>query len=151
VRLVKADEETVIGSLGQVAPKIAEAMGSRRRLYVAEIDFDRMAEAALPGRTYQGLSRFPAVKRDLAVLIPEDVLESQVRDVIISSGGPLVETVEVFDVYTGDQVPAGMKSLAYAIDFRSPERTLTEAEIDDLQRKIEKNLKSELGGSIRDK
>ena len=88
-------------------------------------------------------------KRDLAVVVPKEVVESQVRNVIMAHGGSLIERVEIFDVYEGERIPVGTKSLAYGIVFRDPGRTLTEAEVDDLQREVEEGLKTELGGTIR--
>ena len=138
-----------IGYLGEVAPQFAEAAGSRRRLYVAEIDLESFLRPAAGAKKYRGLQRFPAVKRDLAVVVPKEVVESRVRSVIMAHGGPLLERVEVFDVYEGENVPAGTKSLAYGIVFRDPDRTLTETEVDELQHQVEKGLKTELGGTIR--
>ena len=91
------------------------------------------------------------MKRDLAVVVAKEILESQVRDVIMRCGGPLVETVEIFDVYEGEHVPQGSKSLAYAIALRDRSRTLTETDADDLLRRIEEGLREEVGGKIRTK
>lgn len=149
VNLIKADNSINIGYLGELAPDICEALGSKRRLYIAEVDFQQIREAVRGGGRYRSLDRYPAVKRDLAVTIPKKILESQVRSAILTNGGSLVESVGLFDVYEGEQIPPGTKSLAYAIVFRSPERTLTEAEIDSLQRGIEKALESDFGGKVR--
>jgi phenylalanyl-tRNA synthetase beta chain len=149
VTLVVDDGHVRIGYIGEIDPRVAEEVGSRRELYITEVDLDSMVGISSRTRKYTGLQRFPAVKRDIAVVIPKEVVESRVRAVIMGRGESLIETVEVFDVYEGRNVPAGMKSLAYGIVFRSPERTLTEAEVDDLQRKIEAGLCKELGGRIR--
>jgi phenylalanyl-tRNA synthetase beta chain len=149
VKLAEADNSSVIGYLGELAPDVCEALGSKRRLYIAEIDFKQVREAARGAGRYRSLDRYPAVKRDLAVTIPKKILESQVRSVILSNGGSLVESVKLFDVYEGEQIPPGTKSLAYAIVFRSSERTLTEAEIDSLQKDMEKALESDFGGKLR--
>jgi phenylalanyl-tRNA synthetase beta chain len=149
MRLATSDNDSVIGYLGELAPQVSEALGSKRRLYIAEIDFRQIREAARTSGRYRSLDRYPAVKRDLAVIIPKKILESQVRSAILANGGSLVESVELFDVYEGEQIPPGTKSLAYAIVFRSPERTLTEAEIDSLHEDIEKALERDLDGKIR--
>lgn len=150
-RIILADKDKAcdIGYLGELAPAFSEELGSKRRLYIAQLDFQKMREAAWGARRYRTLDRYPAVKRDLAVIIPKKILESQVRSAILAGGGKLVESVELFDVYEGEQIPPGTKSLAYAIVFRSPERTLTEAEIDALQKDIEAALESGFGGKIR--
>jgi phenylalanyl-tRNA synthetase beta chain len=149
VKLVESDNNSEIGYLGERAPNVSEAIGSKRRLYIAEIDFQRLCEAAGDAGRYRSLDRYPAVKRDLAVIIPKKIMESEVRSAILANGGSLVESVDLFDVYEGEQIPPGTKSLAYAIVFRSPERTLTEAEIDSLQKDIEKALERDFGGKIR--
>jgi phenylalanyl-tRNA synthetase beta chain len=149
IRLAQTDNDSVIGYLGELAPDICEALGSKRRLYIAELDFHLLREASGDSGRYRSLDRYPAVKRDLAVIIPKKILESQVRSVILANGGNLVESVELFDVYEGEQIPPGTKSLAYAIVFRSPERTLTEAEIDSRQKDMESALESDFGGKIR--
>jgi phenylalanyl-tRNA synthetase beta chain len=140
-----------LGYLGEVAPQISYALGSRRKLYVAEVDFEGLIQPVVRTRKYTGLHKYPAVKRDIAVVVPKEVAESRVRDVIIKRGGQLIESVEIFDVYEGERIPAGTKSLAYGIVLRDPKRTLTEGEVDDLQREIEASLKKELGGAIRAK
>jgi len=149
VRLLESDNDSVIGYLGELAPDVCEALGSKRRLYIAEIDFQQIRKAARDSGRYRSLDRYPAVKRDLAVIVPKKILESQVRSAILANAGSLVESVELFDVYEGEQIPPGTKSLAHAIVFRSPERTLTEAEIDLLQKDMEKALESDFGGKIR--
>jgi phenylalanyl-tRNA synthetase beta chain len=139
----------LVGHLGEIAASISEAVGSRRRLYVAELAFDPMVEKVSRQRRYQGSRRYPGVKRDIAVVVPEDIVDFRIRQVILEEGGSLVESVDVFDVYQGEQIPEGTKSLAYRIVFRSPSRTLTEAEIDEIQKKIEARLTGEFDGRIR--
>jgi phenylalanyl-tRNA synthetase beta chain len=149
ISIVDNDTHNPIGHLGEVAPRICEAVGSRRRLFVAEIEFDPLIGPASQQRRYQGLKRYPAVKRDIAVLVPKEIADSQVRAVILSEGGALVESVKIFDVYEGEQIPANTKSLAYGIVFRSPSCTLTETDVDKLSKNIEKRLKDEFGAKIR--
>jgi phenylalanyl-tRNA synthetase beta chain len=151
VILGEGGDDLCLGYLGELAPQICEGLGSRRKLYVAEIDFDELIRPAVLTRKYAGLHKFPAVKRDIAVVVPKDVAESQVRGVIMGGGGELVESVELFDVYEGERIPSGTKSLAYGIVLRDSKRTLAEAEVDDLQREIEAGLREELGGTIRAK
>jgi phenylalanyl-tRNA synthetase beta chain len=143
--------EQFIGYLGEVAPPICEAVGSRRRLYLAECDFELLRSASAATRRFTDLDRYPAVKRDIAIIVPEGVADSEVRGAVLSEGGHLVESVEIFDVYEGDQVPEGTKSLAYGIVYRSRERTLTEQEVDSLQKKIEERLIKDFDGRIRTK
>lgn len=149
IAMVKGDDRIPVGHLGEIVAPVRDAVGSRRRLYVAEIEFDPLIDPASSRRRYEGLNRYPAVKRDIAIVVPKEIMDSQIRGVILSEGGALVESVEVFDVYEGEQIPPGTKSLAYAIVFRSPSRTLTEADVDQLQKTIEERITSEFGGKIR--
>ena len=140
---------TPVGCMGELAPSVSDAVGARRRIYLAEIDFESLVPAASRPRKYQVVQRFPAVKRDIAVIVPESVVDSSIREVILAEGGSLVESVETFDVYEGEQIPEGTKSLAYGIVFRNPARTLKEQEIDELQKRMEERLASEFDGRIR--
>ena len=151
VNLIDGNEVTPIGCLGELAPSVSEAVGARRRVYVAEIDFEALVRPASKPRKYREIQKFPAVKRDIAVVVPQSVVDSSIRGVILAEGGSLVESVETFDIYEGEQIPEGTKSLAYGIVFRSPSKTLTEQEIDDLQKRMEERLASEFGGRIRTK
>jgi phenylalanyl-tRNA synthetase beta chain len=148
---LRGRDEIAVGSLGEILPSLCERLGSKRRLCAAEIDFSAMWDLA-PGRTrYREIPRFPAVKRDLAVVVPEAVREADVRQAILAEAGALVESVGVFDLYRGSQIPEGTKSLAYGIVFRSESGTLKEEDIDVIQRKIETRLVQGLGAKIRDK
>jgi len=147
--LAGGTQEQCLGYLGELALSISEAVGSKRRLYVAELDFAPLLAAGKGSIRFKEIPKYPGVKRDIAVVVPEAVREDQVRAVIQLEGGPLVESVEVFDLYRGEQIPAGTKSLAYGILFRSDARTLKEEEIDDLQRKMEAKLHEQFGAKIR--
>jgi phenylalanyl-tRNA synthetase beta chain len=147
--LLGGDGERPLGYLGELVTSISEAVGSKRRLYVAELDFGLLLEAKAGPARYKEVPKYPGVKRDIAVVVPEAVQENQVKAIVAVEGGPLVESVEVFDLYRGEQIPAGTKSLAYGILFRSDARTLKEDEIDDLQRKIEARLSKEFGAKMR--
>ncbi|HVP57993.1 MAG TPA: phenylalanine--tRNA ligase subunit beta, partial [bacterium] len=142
-------EEQRLGYLGELVPSVCEAMGSKRKLYVAELDFEPLLAARARPVRFQEVPKYPGVKRDIALVVPEAVREVDVRAVILAEGGPLVESVEVFDLYRGEQIPAGTKSLAYGILFRSDERTLKEDEIDGLQRKMEARLNQQFGAKVR--
>ena len=95
------------------------------------------------------LPRFPAIIRDLAVVVPQDTENAKVEDRIWEVGAELIEKVSLFDVYVGPQVPEGHKSLAYSITYRSLNRTLTDEEVGAIHADIVKNLTSKLGASIR--
>ncbi|HEC83451.1 MAG TPA: phenylalanine--tRNA ligase subunit beta [Firmicutes bacterium] len=137
------------GLVGEVMPDIVREYGSRRRLYVAELDLEPFVEAGSIVRRMRERPKYPAVKRDIAVVVPKSVLDMQVRKIILEEGSDLIESIETFDLYEGHPIPKGKKSLAYAIVFRHPSRTLQESEIDEVQERIERRLGKELDGSLR--
>lgn len=143
--------EKSLGWLGEILPSITEGLGSKRRAYAAEIDLAPLVESAARVARFEEIPRHPAVKRDTAVVVSESVRESDVRKAILAAAGELMETVEVFDLYRGEQIPKGTKSLAYGMIFRSESRTLKEEEVDSIQRRIEERLSQEFGAKIRDK
>ena len=120
-------------------------------MYLGEIDFDPLVEPASRVKTFEGIPRYPAVKRDIAVVVPDEVRESKVREVIMRQDRSLIKSVRLFDVYRGEQIPKGTKSLAYGMVFRSDSKTLTEDEVDRLQKRIEQSLADRFAASIRTK
>ena len=142
--VVDGDE---LGVVGELNPTVAEAFDISRAVYLFEIDLSKLLPFTVGHKPYQPIARFPAVVRDIALVVDESVSHRQVLDVI--TGFPLVEKITLFDVYTGKQVPAGKKSLAYRISFQSKKHTLTDKEVDKVQQQILKKLASELGASLR--
>jgi phenylalanyl-tRNA synthetase beta chain len=142
----------VLGSFGELHPTPALAFGlSDRGVIVAEFDLDALI-AAVPERVpYQSFSTFPAAKRDMAIVVTQATSAQTVRSEIQTAGGDLLSSVELFDVYTGDRIPAGTKSLAYALSYQASDRTLGDKEIDKAHQKIESRLKHVLNASIRGK
>jgi phenylalanyl-tRNA synthetase beta chain len=139
-----------IGYLGQVHPLIAERFDLEgREVYVAELDFDTLVERGLGQPQLEPLARFPSLDRDLALLLDRDAPNEDVESTIRESGGALLERVALFDVYQGQQVAAGKRSLAYTLRFRAPDRTLTDAEADDAMSKIVGSVRSRFGAQVR--
>lgn len=138
-----------VGWLGEVHPEIAERYDLRGRAYVAEIALGPLLAAADWTRQYQPLPRYPAVARDLAVIVPESVPAGEIERVVAETAGPLLETCEPFDVYTGHPVPEGHKSVALAMRFRDPSSTLEAAEIDAVMERVRAALRSALGAQVR--
>ncbi len=147
------DPAAVVGLLGEVHPDVAERFDIRERVYLLGLDLDRLIElAGLPSEQrgyYRPLPRFPAVVQDMAVIVDVQVAAAQVEAVIRRVGGGLVADVRLFDVYQGEPIPAGKKSLAYSISYQAPDRTLTDAQVAELHARIEKRLAQELGASLR--
>ncbi|MGE5588210.1 MAG: phenylalanine--tRNA ligase subunit beta [Clostridia bacterium] len=139
-----------IGFLGELHPNIREAFGFRKRVYVAELDLAAILAAREPARRVKALAKFPAVTRDMAIVVRRDVASSEVEGVMASAGTGLVEDLRLFDVYEGPQVPEGHKSLAFSITYRSPERTLTDEEVEKAHRAISDALTERLGATVRE-
>ena len=119
---------TVVGHAGELHPRVARSYGFTGRVAAAEIDLDALIEAAPDAGPRPRFSTFPVAKEDLALVVDADVPSVVVHDAL-AAASPLIESVRLFDVYTGDQVPAGQKSLAFALRLRAPDRTLTDDDI----------------------
>jgi len=136
------------GYIGCLHPDICENFGVPR-VYVAELDFDVLAGAASEGVTAAPLPRYPAVERDLALVMDRDRPAGKVAAMMKETGGALVESVEPFDVYTGEQVTEGKKSVAFALVLRAHDRTLTDEEASAVLERIVKRAKKEFGAQLR--
>lgn len=137
--------DVVLGVFGEVHPTVAARYDlDGRRVYVAELDADMLAQTATDEILFAALPRYPAVQRDMALLVPKTVSAAAVVDVIRTRGGDLVEAVELFDVYEGPQVEETHRSLAYSIRLRDKERTLTDEEANQVLDAIEQALMAEL-------
>lgn len=124
--LVVAGE--VVGHAGEVHPEVVRAFGLPERTAAVELDLDALVRLA-PGRgSITPVSGHPVAKEDVALVVPDAVGAAEVRQALVDGAGELLESVSLFDVYTGGQVPAGHRSLAFALRFRAPDRTLTDAE-----------------------
>jgi phenylalanyl-tRNA synthetase beta chain len=123
-----APDGTVLGHAGEIHPAACSAFGLPARTAAAEIDLDALVAAAPDRGDVAAISSFPVAKEDVALIVAADVPATAVEQALRSGAGPLLESVALFDVYTGPQAGEGNKSLAYALRFRAPDRTLTEAE-----------------------
>ncbi|WP_194858246.1 phenylalanine--tRNA ligase subunit beta [Myxococcus sp. AB056] len=149
VAQVKGADGTVLGHVGEVHPRVAKALGLPDGVFVFELDTEPLYAASKLVPAYRSLPRFPAVLRDLAVVVPLELPNDEVRRVILEVGKPLVEDAQVFDVYTGEQIPQGRKNLAYALRYRSAERTLTDVEVNEAHQRIVDEVKQRLGAALR--
>ena len=133
---------------GEVHPDTADKYDLVGRAYVAEIYLDMLENVAKPLAIYCPLPKFPAVSRDLALLCSSDVPVGDLLDIIKKSGGKLLETVSIFDIYEGSQIPEGQKSVAFNITLRSPDATLTDEQIETVMNKVINKL-SAAGAELR--
>ncbi len=127
---------TVIGYLGEVHPDVADNYNIGTRAYVAVLDMPEIVERATFDRKYTGIAKFPAVTRDISMVMPKSIMVGQVEEVIEKRGGKLLESYNLFDLYEGAQIKAGFKSVAYSIVFRAKDRTLEEADVSAAMEKI---------------
>jgi phenylalanyl-tRNA synthetase beta chain len=135
-----------LGWLGELHPLVAQAWDLERGA-AFELDLGRVLGGAQ--RPYQNVSAYPAVRQDIAVVVPDDVPAARVREVLRAAAGELLARADVFDVYRGEQVGEGRVSLALALEFRAPDRTLTDAEVAEHRDRIAAALAGELGGELR--
>lgn len=139
-----------VGFVGQLHPDVVARWELKEKVFAFELDFEAVAElAAAQTPRFAELSRFPFVERDLALVVPERIPAVEVEKAIQDSGVDLVEGVRIFDVYRGQGIASGMKSLAVTVRFASNERTLTDAEIEGAQGLIVTALKTTLGAELR--
>lgn len=141
-------EGRVVGYLGEVHPQVADNYGIGERAYVAVIDIPEIVELATFDRKYEGIAKYPAVSRDISMVVPKEILVGQIEEVIEKKGGAYLESYKLFDLYEGAQIKPGFKSVAYSITFRAKDRTLEEADVSAAMKKILKALE-DMGIELR--
>ena len=130
----------VVGYLGEVHPEVADNYGIGTRAYIAVIDMPEIVARATFDRKYTGIAKFPAVTRDISMVMPKEILVGQIEDVIESKGGEYLESYSLFDIYEGAQIKTGFKSVAYSIVFRAKDKTLEDADVSAAMERILKAL-----------
>jgi len=126
----------LIGYLGEVHPEVSNAYDIGERVYIAVLDMPEIEPRVTFERKYQGIARYPAVNRDISMVMPKDILVGEVEAVIEQKGGAYLESYHLFDIYEGEQIKAGYKSVAYSIVFRARSRTLEETDVKAAMDKI---------------
>lgn len=132
----------VMGYLGEVHPQVADNYSIKDRVYVAVIDMPKVVALATFDRKYSGIAKYPAVSRDLSMVMPKDILVGEIEKIFDTEGGSYLESYQLFDVYEGEQIKEGCKSVAYSITFRAKDRTLEEADVTAAMNKILSALKA---------
>lgn len=140
--------ETLIGYMGEVHPEVCDNYSIGTKAYVAVLDMPAIVPLTTFDRKYEGIAKFPAVTRDLSMVVPKNILVGQIEEVIAQRGGRHLESYELFDLYEGAQIKPGFKSVAYTITFRNKEKTMEEAEISAAMKKILNGLQ-DLGIELR--
>ena len=141
--------DKVLGIIGEIHPDVLENYDLKERTYVAEIDFDTIIDIATLEKKYKPLPKYPAILRDIAIVLDQDILVKDIEKNIWSKGQGLIEKVELFDIYIGDQIPDGKKSVAFSITYRSFERTLKDEEVSKVHDEIIKTLETTFNAKLR--
>ncbi len=131
-----------VGYLGEIHPEVADTYGIGERAYVAVIDMPEIMEYATFDRKYFGIAKYPAVSRDISMVVPKQILAGQIEEVIAAKGGKYLESYALFDLYEGAQIKEGFKSVAYSTVFRAKDKTLEDAEVTEAMDRILKALES---------
>ena len=142
-------QEREVGIIGEIHPRVRQNFDIKVRVCALELDADILFALSNPRQMMESITRYPAVERDIAVLLREEIKSDEVVAVITGGGGNLLQKVNLFDVYAGERVERGYKSLAYRLLFQSGERTLTEAEVNQYMEDIVSALKKKLGITLR--
>lgn len=132
----------VAGYLGEVHPEVLDNYDIGDRAYVAVLDMPLIVEMSTFDRKFEGIAKFPAVNRDLSMVVPKEILAGQIEAMIAQRGGTILESYQLFDIYEGSQIKEGYKSIAYSITFRAKDKTLEEAEVSAAMKKILNGLES---------
>nr|MDA3846900.1 phenylalanine--tRNA ligase subunit beta [Vallitaleaceae bacterium] len=139
----------VLGTIGEIHPDVAKNFEAPKRTYIGEINVDVVFSLTNLSMEYVKLPRYPEIDRDLALVVDEIILAYDIEKVIKENGGKLLESVSLFDVYKGEQVDEGKKSLAYSLKFRASDRTLTDEEVNNALKKVLRKLEEQFGAMLR--
>lgn len=138
-----------LGVFGEVHPKVLENYGLKKRAYVAELDFDKIVENTIGNYTYKELPKYPTMKRDFAFVMDRDIDSVELEKISKKYGKELLESFKVFDIYQGENIEEGKKSVAFSLVFRAADRTLEDAEVTEICEKIVAEIESEIKAKLR--
>ncbi len=144
------DNETTIGTIGKIKQDVLKQFGIKRDVYYFDLEFTALCDLAPRQKSFASLPVFPSVKRDIALVVPAPTPSRDLVDTVLKSGEKLVEHCDVFDVYQGDKIESGFKSIALSITYRSQTKTLTEKNVEKAHNKLVRLLTSNFSGSFRE-
>lgn len=142
-------KDKVLGVIGEIHPDILENYHIKERVYISELDFDTIIEIANLERQYKPLAKYPAITRDLAIVLDREILVKDIEEKILENGEGLIEKVDLFDVYMGKQIPEDKKSIAFSVTYRSSERTLKDEEVTKVHNNIISKLEETFEANLR--
>lgn len=138
-----------LGVFGEVHPKVLENYGLKKKAYVAELDFDKIVENTIGNYTYKELPKYPTMKRDFAFVMDRDIDSVELEKISKKYGKELLESFKVFDIYQGENIEEGKKSVAFSLVFRAADRTLEDSEVTEICEKIVAEIESEIKAKLR--
>jgi len=138
-----------LGVFGEVHPKVLENYGLKKRAYVAELDFDLIVENTIPNYHYKDLPKYPTMKRDFAFVMDREIDSVELEEISRKYGGDILESFKVFDIYEGENIEEGKKSVAFSLVFRAADRTLEESEVSEICEKIVAEIEKEKDAKLR--
>ena len=139
----------ILATFGEIHPIVAENYGMKDKVYVAEISIDKLAKYSKASKKYVPVLKFPAVERDLAIIVNDDMESAVIEKLIIKKAKDMLEEVKLFDMYKSNKLGNNKKSLAYSLKFRLADRTLTDEEISSKMEEIVKTLEKEFNAELR--
>ena len=135
-------DDVKIGYLGEVHPMVCSAYSIKTKVYIAVLDMPSIVPMTSFDRKYTGIAKYPAVARDISMVVPKDVLAGDIEKMIRQRGGKILESIRLFDIYEGDQIQEGFKSIAYSLTFRDMTKTLVDEDVNAVMKKILNGLES---------
>lgn len=142
-------KKELVGLVGEIHPDVSENYGIEERCYIAQLNLDVLLKHSNVERKYKALPKFPAVTRDIAILVDSSILVQEIEETITKQGGSILESAKLFDVYEGEQIPQGKKSIAYSLIYRGKNKTLTDKEVNKVHDKIVRALEFKIGAELR--
>lgn len=139
----------VLGIMGEIHPHVLENYDLSERAYVADLDYNILLQLAREDKKYKAIPKYPAVERDIAVLVSDEITSMQIENIVKETAGNLLESVKMFDMYKGKQITEGYKSVAYELIFRAEDRTLIDEEVNKIFNKVLKALEEKIGAQLR--
>ena len=140
----------IIGTIGEIHPLVMENYDIQKKCYCAELDYSKILMFTRIDKLYKPLPKYPAITRDFAVVLKDSVFVRELEDIIKENGGDILESYKLFDVYQGNQIATGYKSIAYTLTYRHKERTLTDEEVTKVHEGIVAEINKNLGGALRE-
>ena len=138
-----------IATFGEIHPEVLENYDIEKRIYLAEINITKLTKYSRANKKYEEIAKFPAIERDLAIIVDEKIEAGQIEKLIIKKAKKVLEEVKIFDIYRSEKFGTDKKSIAYALKFRDKNRTLNDEEIDEIMKNIVDELQKIFGAELR--